>query len=86
MLKRNSIIEKMDLLKEIQQNRTKKQEVMQELKKEDGQAWEDNVIVYVDERIYIPNNRKIQEQVLYENHNPADIRHSEQTRMLELVK
>jgi len=38
MLKRNSIMEKMYLLKEIQQNGTKEQEVIQELKKEDGQA------------------------------------------------
>ena len=60
--------------------------MIQELKKEDGQAWEDNVIVYVNGQIYIPNNRKIQEQMLYENHNPVDIRHPEQTRMLELVK
>ena len=60
--------------------------MIQELKKEDGQAWEDNVIVYVNGQIYIPNNRKIQEHILYENHNSVDIRHPEQTRMLELVK
>ena len=36
---------------------------MKELDKQDGQAWEDNDIVYVDERIYIPNNKKIQEQI-----------------------
>ena len=64
MLKRNSIIEKTDLLKEIQQNRTKEQEMIQELKKEDRQAWEDKGIVYVNEQIYIPNNKKIQEQIL----------------------
>jgi len=64
MLKRNNIIEKTDLLKEIQQNRTKEQEMIQELKKEDRQAWEDKGIVYVNEQIYIPNNKKIQEQIL----------------------
>jgi len=37
---------------------------MKELDKQDGQAWEDNDIVYVDGRIYIPNNKKIQEQIL----------------------
>jgi len=47
ILKRNSVIEKTDFLKEIQQNRTRKQKVIQELKKEDGQAWEDDGIVYV---------------------------------------
>ena len=59
MLKRNSVIEKTDLLKEIQQNRTKEQEVIQKLKKEDKQTWKDNRIVYVDGWIYIPNNKKI---------------------------
>jgi len=48
MLRRNNIIEKMKLLKKIQQNGTKEQEVIQELKKEDGKAWENNGIVYVD--------------------------------------
>jgi len=64
MLRRNSVIEKTDLLKEIQQNRIKEQEMIQELKKEDRQAWEDKEIVCVNERIYIPNNKKIQEQIL----------------------
>jgi len=36
ILRRNSIIEKTELLKKIQQNGTKEQEVIQELKKEDG--------------------------------------------------
>ena len=86
MLKRNSIIQKTDLLKEIQQNRTKEQKVIQELKKEDRQAWENNRIVYVDGWIYISNNKKIQEQVLWENHDLADINHLGQLRILELVK
>jgi len=61
MLRKNSVIEKTELLKEIQQNRTREQEVIQELKKEDGQTWKDNRIVYIDRQIYIPNNKKIQE-------------------------
>ena len=38
MLRRNSIIEKTDLLKEIQWNGIREQEVMQEFNKKDGQA------------------------------------------------
>ena len=64
MLRRNRVMEKTEFLKKIQQNRTKKQEVIQELKKENRQAWEDNRKVYVDRQIYIPNNKKIREQVL----------------------
>ena len=49
MLRKNSVIKKTDLLKKIQWNRTKEQEVIQKLKKDDRQAWEDDGIVYVDE-------------------------------------
>ena len=61
MLRRNSIIEETEILKEIQQNRTREQKVIQKLKKEDGQAWEDDRIVYINGQIYIPNNKKIWE-------------------------
>ena len=37
-------------------------------------------------QIYILNNRKLKEQILQENHDPIDISHLEQQRMLELVK
>jgi len=82
MLKRNSVIEKMDFLKEIQQNRTRKQKVIQELKKEDEQAWENDGIVYVEDQIYISNNKKTQEQILQEYHDLVDTSHLKQTRML----
>ena len=86
MLRRNNVIEKTDFLKEIHQNRMREQEVIQKLKKEDGQTWEDNGIVYVDGQIYISNNKKIWEQVLQENHDLVDVGHPGQSRMLELVK
>jgi len=56
------------------------------LEKDNGQAWKDNRIVYMKEKIYIPNNQKIEEQILQENHELADIEHSGQQRMLELIK
>ena len=74
------------MLEEIQKNNTREQEVQKKLEKEDGQTWKDNRIVYIEEKIYIPNNWKIQEKILQENYNPADIGHSEQQRMLELIK
>jgi len=40
MLRRNKTIKDLDLLEEIRRNNTKKYEVKQELKKEDGLAWE----------------------------------------------
>jgi len=86
MLRRNKIIEDSDLLKEIWRNNTKEHEVKQELKKEDSLAWEQNGIIYMDGQTYIPNNRKIKEQILQENHNPVDVGYLEQQRMMELVK
>ena len=48
MLKQSSILEKTGLMKEIQRNRTKKKKVIQELQKEDRQAWRSNRIVYIN--------------------------------------
>jgi len=45
------------------------------LKKEDGQSWKEDIIVYMDRWIYISNNQKIKEKILQENHDPVDIGH-----------
>ena len=58
----------------------------QELKKGDGLTWKQDGITYMNKQIYIPNNRKIKEQILQENHDPADVGHLEQQRMMKLVK
>ena len=47
------------LLEEIWKNNTREQEVQKKLEKEDRQTWKDNRIVYMEEKIYIPNNWKI---------------------------
>ena len=60
--------------------------MQQMLKKEDGSTQEQDEIVYIEEKIYIPNNRKLKEKILWENHNEADIGHPEQQRIMELVK
>ena len=58
-IRRSQIVKEAISLNEIQRNQTKKYEVQKELEKDDGQVWKDDRIVYVKERIYIPNNRKI---------------------------
>jgi len=60
--------------------------VQQLLKKEDRSTWEQDGVVYVKENIYISNNQKLKEWILWENHNDADIGHPGQQRMMELVK
>ena len=53
--------------------------MQKELEKNEGQAWEENGIVYMDGKIkiYISNNQKIQEQILQKNHDPADVGYPE---------
>jgi len=38
------------------------------------------------ERIYVPNNKKMSEGILKENHDLVDVDHLGQHRMLELLK
>ena len=75
ILWRNQVVEETTLLEEIWWNSTKKQEVIKELEKEDGQSWEKDGIVYVDRRIYVLNNQKLKERILQENYKLADIGH-----------
>jgi len=86
MIKRKTIVEESDILKEIMRNTTREREVIQALGKKDGLTWEEDRIVYMDGRIYVPNNRKTREMILRENHDKADIGHSGQHRMMELIK
>jgi len=59
MIKRKTMAKEDNILKEIRRNVTKEKEVIQALKKEDGLTWEEDGVVYVEGRIYIPNNKKI---------------------------
>jgi len=40
----------------------------------------------MERRIYIPNNKKLRERILWENHDFVDIGHLGQQRMVELLK
>ena len=75
MLKRYKLLEDSNLLEEIQRNNTRKHEVEQELKKENGLVWEQDRIIYIERQIYIPNNRKLKKKILQENHDLVDISH-----------
>jgi len=82
MIKRKTTGEEGGILKEIKRNTTREKEVVQALEKEDGLTWEEDGVVYMEGRIYIPNNRKIKEEILKENHNLADVGHPGQHKML----
>ena len=80
------VVEETDIIKRIKKNGTREKEVLQALQKEDGSAWEEDEVVYVEGRIYVPNNKDIKEEILKEHHNPADVGHPGQYRMQELIK
>ena len=86
IFRENQMVEETTLLEEIQKNNMKEQEVQKELEKGDSQAWKDNRVIYIEGKIYVPNNQNIQEQILQDNYELADIRQPELQRMLELIK
>ena len=86
MMKGNKTREESEILKEIRRNTTREKEVVQALERRDGLTWKEDGVVYMEGRVYIPNNRKIKEEILKENHDLVDVGHPGQQRMLELLK
>ena len=64
----------------------REQKVHKELEKKDEQTQEEDRIIYIDGRIYIPNSQKIKEKILQENHEPVDIRYPGQQQIMDLIK
>ena len=85
MLKRK-MTKNLDILEEIKRNNTREHKVDQALKRKDGLTWEQDGIVHMEGQIYIPNNKRLKRQILQENHDPVDIGHLGQQKMIELVK
>ena len=56
LIQKNQVVEEITLLEGIWKNNTKEQEVVKELEKNNNQAWEEDGIVYVEEKIYVLNN------------------------------
>ena len=79
-------MDKQEILEEIRRNSTKEQEVIQALEKDNVLSWEEDGIVYMEGRIYIPNNKKFKEKILQENHDSVNVGHPGQQKMLELIK
>ena len=86
MMGRKMTMDKNDRIKEIRRNNIKEREVVQALEKKNRLTWEEDRVVYMERRIYIPNNKKIREEILKENHDLVDVGHPGQQRMLELLK
>jgi len=83
---RKTTEDKDDIIKEIRRNKTREKEVVQTLEKGDGLTWEEDRVVYMEEKIYVPNNKKIREEILKENYDMVDMGHPGQQQMMELLK
>jgi len=86
MIRRKTTAEKCNIMKEIRKNSTREKEVIQALERQDRLTWKEDGVVYIEGRIYVPNNKRIREEILKENHDLVDVDHPGQHRMLELLK
>ena len=71
---------------QIKKIQTREQKVIKQLKKKNKQSWEENRIVYINDKIYVPKNRQLQDKILSDNHNPPDVGHTGQHRIIKLIK
>jgi len=86
MLERKVMTEESNIVKKIRKNNTREKEIIQALEKKDRLVWEEDGMAYMEGRIYVPNNKKLREEILRKHHDPVDIGHPGQHRMLELLK
>ena len=82
----NKAREESSILKEIRRIETREKKVIQALERNDSTTWEEDGLVYMEGRIYVPNNKKVKEEILKENHDSVDVEYPGQQRMLELLK
>ena len=75
IMKENKTREESKTLKKIRRNATREKEVVQALKRNDSLTWEEDRVVYMEGRVYVPNNKKIKEEILKENHDLVDVGH-----------
>ena len=86
ILKRTTKMEDSNILKEIRNNNTREKKVIQALEKEDSETWEEEEIVYIEGKIYVPNNKKLKERILKKNHDSGNMGYLGQQRMFDLIK
>ena len=71
----NKAREESGILKEIRRIKTREKKVIQALERNNGTTWEEDGLVYMEGRIYVPNNKKVKEEILKENHDSVDVGH-----------
>ena len=74
-MEENKTREENEILKEIRRNATREKKVVQALERNDGITCKEDRLVYMEGRIYVPNNKKIKEEILKKNHDSVDMGH-----------
>ena len=86
ILGRKVTTEENDIIKKIQKNNTREKEVIQALEKNNRLSWEEDEVAYIEGWVYMPNNKELREEILKNHHDPVDVGHPGQYRMIELLK
>jgi hypothetical protein len=74
------------LLKRIKEADNKESSVIQEMTKRPDLTWEKDNIIYRKNRVYVPKNKEIRDEILHNHHNFPDVGHPGIHHMLELIK
>jgi hypothetical protein len=74
------------LLKRIKEANNKESSIIQEMTKRPDLTWEKDNIIYRKNKIYVPKNKEIRDEILHDHHNSPDVGHPGIHRMLELIK
>jgi hypothetical protein len=74
------------LLTQIKDATNKESSVIQEMRKQPNLIWEKDNIIYRNNKIYVPKNKEILDEILHDHHNSPNVGHPGIHRMLELIK
>jgi len=75
MLGRKVMTEESDIVKKIWKNNIREKEIIQALEKKYGLAWKEDGMAYMEGRIYVPNDKKLREEILKKHHNLVNTGH-----------
>jgi hypothetical protein len=74
------------LLERIKSEKNRESRVTQEMIKRPEVLWEKDNVIYRNNKIYVPKNKEIRDDILHDHYDSPDVGHPGIHRMLELIK
>jgi hypothetical protein len=74
------------LLECIKSEKNRESKVTQEMIKQPKVVWEKDNVIYRNNKIYVPKNKEIRDDILHDHHDSPDVGHPGIHCMLELIK